>query len=81
MYHFVTHCALSFLAATFFVGCSSDEPNDTPQNLTLYSIDGTYEPGPIPKEYEGHEKLQGYPILGKSLRSRMKLIVRKYGPR
>jgi hypothetical protein len=48
-----------------FTGCSRDPlaKLDTPQQLTLYSIDGRdFEPGEEPKS---DDKFHGYPVLGK----------------
>jgi hypothetical protein len=53
------------LVTSALVGCGRDAVAglDTPEQLTLYSIDGRYfEPGQEPK---AQEKFHGYPVLGK----------------
>jgi hypothetical protein len=56
---------LVMLVVALLVGCGSGESGlSMPDTLTLYSIDGTYLPGDMPKKYEGNAKFRGIPILG-----------------
>jgi hypothetical protein len=61
---FVTSLAC-IVVAFVFAGCGGDSATglDTPEQLTLYSLDGRdFEPGEEPKT---EEKFHGYPVLGK----------------
>jgi hypothetical protein len=69
--HFFRDCGIgiglvvSSLFLGLLAGCSRDPlaQLNTPQQLTLYSIDGRdFEPGEEPKT---DEKFHGYPVLGK----------------
>jgi hypothetical protein len=65
MFRFSIRELMLVTLAALLVGCGRGESDvSTPDTLTLYSIDGTYLPGDMPKKYEGNAQFRGIPILG-----------------
>lgn len=52
----------TWLLSVFAGGCGGTSGNQAPTELFLYSIAGTFKPGPLP---EIHETFHDYPVLGK----------------
>jgi hypothetical protein len=58
MRQLVSTCFLAALVG----GCGGQSSNRTPTELFVYSIAGTFKPGPLPKDLE---TFHDYPVLGK----------------